>query len=47
MYNKEQSNQLQKSTERLLSHIKDSSYEEKHIDELREALRFMNTVIIF
>ncbi|MBI1783335.1 MAG: DNA ligase (NAD(+)) LigA, partial [Sphingobacteriales bacterium] len=40
MYNKEQSNQLQKSTERLLSHIKDSAYEAKHLNELREALRF-------
>lgn len=40
MYNKEQSNQLQKSTERLLSHIKDNAYEAKYIDELREALRF-------
>jgi DNA ligase (NAD+) len=40
MYNKEQSNQLQKSTERLLSHIKDNVYEAKHLNELREALRF-------
>ncbi|RTL58329.1 MAG: NAD-dependent DNA ligase LigA [Sphingobacteriales bacterium] len=40
MYNKEESNKLQKSTERLLSHIKDSTYEAKHLNELREVLRF-------
>ena len=40
MYNKEQNSLLQKSTEKLLSHIKDSSYNAKHLDELRDALRF-------
>ncbi|MGE5108422.1 MAG: NAD-dependent DNA ligase LigA [Sphingobacteriales bacterium] len=40
MYDKEQSSHLQKITERLLSHIKDSSYEAKHLEELRDALRF-------
>ena len=40
MYNKEQNSLLQKSTEKLLSHIKDSSYNAKHLDELRDVLRF-------
>lgn len=40
MYDKAQNSHLQKSTERLLSHIKESNYEEKHLEELRDALRF-------
>ncbi|MBI2730796.1 MAG: NAD-dependent DNA ligase LigA [Sphingobacteriales bacterium] len=40
MYNKEQSNLLQKTTERLLLHIKDSRYETNHLEALRDSLRF-------
>ena len=40
MYDKEKSSHLQKTTERLLPHIKDSSYGTKHLEELRDSLRF-------
>lgn len=40
MYNKEQSNHFQKSTQQLLAHSKDLKYEAKHLEELRDVLRF-------
>lgn len=40
MYNKEQSNHLQKSTEQFLAHSKDLKYEAKHLEELRDVLRY-------